>query len=115
MTQRTLFDGPLLTAPVVHADDPSTSAEAAAEHTRSGRRDRHGRIVLGLVARYPGRTAIEIWQLATADEKRELKEPQEVRRRCCDLLQAGLIVQGPRRVCTVRGTGMVVWRVVESA
>jgi hypothetical protein len=96
--------------PAVHAGDPGTSAEALADHESSGRRDAHKRIVLGLVQRHPFCTAIELWtEKTTQAERRELGEPQEVRRRLTDLLKTGLVHQRDARHCRVKGSKMVTW------
>ncbi len=100
-----LFDDP----PMSHASDPPTSAEAARNHAESGRRDAHAALVLDLVRRHPGSTAVELWGLATDAERGQLVEMQEIRRRCTDLLARCLVRQGPARDCSVKGTSMVVW------
>lgn len=112
MSQRELFDD-LTYPPGSHRHDPETSQEAERTLTQSGRRQRHGRLVLELVRRYPGCTAIELWQLASEEERAILREPQEVRRRLVDLIYQNLVTQQAARPCRVRGTRMVTWSVRE--
>lgn len=95
---------------MTHANDPATSREAAERMVRSGKRARHARLVLELVTRSPGRTAIELWEyVATDDERAVLKEAQEVRRRLVNLEQDGLVRKGDARLCSVRRTKQVTW------
>ena len=97
--------------PIVHTGDPATSAEAAEKVTSSGRRGAHCRMVLDMVRRRPGCTAVELWEGANDLEQLALVEMQEVRRRLTDLLADGHVVQGAARACSVRGTSMVTWEV----
>jgi hypothetical protein len=97
-----------------HRDDPESSREAAERMINTGALARHKALVLGLVMASPGLTAIELWQGATVDQKRELKEPQEVRRRLTDLLATNDVAQGPQRTCRVRNTTMVTWDVPDA-
>jgi hypothetical protein len=98
--------------PAAHIGDPTTSHEAAARVTTNGARARHASLVLELVARHPGLTAIELWHRATGSERDQLVEPQEVRRRLTDLLHAGEVRQGSQRRCSVKGSTMVTWEPV---
>ena len=95
-----------------HSGDPPTSAQAAAQHVASGRRDRHKALVLALVKMAPGLTACEVWAGAGVEIQTELREMQEVRRRLTDLLADGAVRQGPIRKCRVRKTRMVTWAAV---
>ncbi len=108
-----LFDPPKLPSnfdnPIAHSADPSTSHEAARNITRSGKRGRGCEIVLALVKRWPSSTAIELFELATDAERRELKEAQRVRQRLTDLLAAGLVKQGMTKICSIRNSRMVTW------
>jgi hypothetical protein len=99
--------------PNVHAGDPSSSSEAAASIEASGSRARHAAIVLRLVREMPGRTACELWEAASKEDKADLKELQRVRQRCTDLSAVGLIRRGESRVCAVRGTTQCVWEPAE--
>jgi hypothetical protein len=101
-----LFD---FATPIAHTTDPATSHEAAARVTATGKRARHAAIVLTLVQRHKGETAVELWYDATDADRRELKEPQEVRRRLTDLADRGLVRQGLSRICRYRNTRMVTW------
>lgn len=107
-----LYDLADLPCPASHRHDPATSREAASNHKLSGKQARHARIVLALVERFPRRTAIELFDVAGESDRDELKEPQEVRRRLCDLERAGLVRKCAARTCGVRGTTMVTWEVV---
>lgn len=99
--------------PIAHNIDPETSHEAAEQHTASGRREYHGQIVLELVKRYPGLTAVELWEMANPQVKAVLKEAQECRRRLSDL-NGIKVKQGPARKCSVKGTRQVVWYAVDT-
>ena len=97
--------------PTTHTPDPETSHQADANHRDSGKRDRHRVLVLGLVIRHPGKTACELWALATQEEKALLGEMQEVRRRLTDLHHLMDVRQTPARTCTVKGTTQTTWDV----
>ena len=104
----TIFD-----PPAYHTADPETSREALDSHEAAGKRDRHKTLVLELVRRAPLSTAIELWnETTTRDERFELKEPQEVRRRLTDLLKTGRVHQRDARYCRVKGSKMVTWEAV---
>jgi hypothetical protein len=94
--------------PIAHNNDPATSHEAAELVTASGTREKHALIVLDLLRRNEGLTAIELWHAADDETQAELKEPQEVRRRLSDML-GSRVRQGPSRKCRVRNTTMVTW------
>ena len=100
------------TAPMSHTNDPPTSKIAAEKHVRSGKAATHAAAVLEIVRRHPGRTAVELWELATDAEKQMLGEMQEVRRRLTGLKIAGAVKIGPNRFCPVKGTKQVTWEVV---
>lgn len=100
------------THPVTHRADPETSREAASSHIASGNRERNANIVLELVKRFPGSTAVELWEQA-GDAQQVLKEMQEVRRRLVDLESAGVACKGDARPCKVKSTKMVVWNYKE--
>lgn len=95
MTQHHLF----------HKHDPPTSSEAIDNHKASGAHQTHMQLVLKAVKCYPGLTACEI------AEKIRLKEYQ-VRRRLSELKRDGKIKYGERRMCSVKGTGMMTWEAV---
>lgn len=94
---------------VAHDVDPLTSHEAAEAHTSSGNRSRCCLVVLALVKRHEGKTACELWDLATADERLTLREMQRVRQRMVDLERGGHVRKGPPRRCDVRGTTQRTW------
>ncbi len=100
--------GKLFENPIAHTRDPVTSKRAADEMTKSRRRGKHAEIVLDLVRRHPGSTALELAQAGPLEE-------YQVRRRLTDLLHAGLIARGPERTCRVRGSQMVTWRTVDAS
>ena len=74
--------------PIVHANDPITSHEAAEEITRSGRRKTDATLVLTAVQQLPGSTSTE---LATAIPALTL---YAVRRRLTDLHHSDKVRQG---------------------
>lgn len=94
--------------PIAANCDPATSHIAAEDQTRSGKRDRHAKIVLAMVRSNPGQTACELWELATAADRAELHEMQRVRQRLSDMNGVN-VVQGPSKICTVRGTRQMTW------
>lgn len=94
---------------MAHTHDPETSRIAAERHVTSGKRARHAAMVLSLVRRHPGATAVELWENATDDEQNELGEMQEVRRRMVELERDGLVRKGAARSCRVRGSKQVTW------
>lgn len=87
-----------------HRDDPSTSRDAIAALTANGGRSQHMAIVLDAVKSHPGLTACELISVSGLDE-------YQVRRRLCDLKNAGRLVHGDRRICSVKGSSMVTWRI----
>lgn len=96
--------------PTTHTNDPETSHQADAHHRDSGKRDRHRVLVLGLVIRHPGKTACELWALATTEDQALLGEMQEVRRRLTDLLNACDVRRSEKPVtCSIKGTGQHTW------
>lgn len=100
--------------PRSHRNDPATSAEAAANHRESGKHRKHSELVLSLVKRHPGRTACELWELATPAEKVELGDYYEVRRRLSDMssLALPLVRKAEPRECSVKRTKQVTWELV---
>jgi len=88
--------------------DPESSHEAAERITASGKRERHCELVYSLVCLWPGKTAVELWELASPCFKEELKEMQRVRQRLSDMSDIR-VMQGPARKCSIRGTKQVVW------
>lgn len=94
-------------APIAHADDPVSSVEAAHEVSESGRRDNHCSIVFAVVKAHPGLTSAEI-----AHQVRHEMDLTETRRRLYDLKNAGSVVQGDVRHCTLGSRRrMVTWSV----
>lgn len=62
------------------------------------------RFVLDLVRRYPGRTAIELTDLA------RLRDPNGVRPRLVELAKAGWIEAAGNRRCSVTGRMAMTWQ-----
>ena len=98
-------------APIVHRNDPETSAIAAEELGKSGRRDAQKTEVLRLVLKHPGLTSDElalhleqVW-----DEARFVAA-----RRLPDLKSDGHVEQGTIRVSEVGGRRCVTWWPTES-
>lgn len=104
MSEPSLFD-----ALDCHTHDPETSREAATRMRVSGRKALHVGMVLEMVRRSPGRTAVELWASATPAEANELTEMQEVRRRLVDLERLGKVKKGNARHCSIRGTNQTTW------
>jgi len=72
--------------PASHSNDPATSHKAEADMRSSGLMETHNRKVAWLVARHPGKTASELWDLAIVCHGehfmvRDGWDLQEVRRR----------------------------------
>lgn len=100
--------------PIVHRNDPSPSLEAAQRITRSGIRQRNADIVLSILRRaHRNRldcTACEIWGLlATPQERQQLVELQEVRRRLTDLQHDGKVIATGERIGRVRSSKQTTW------
>jgi hypothetical protein len=103
---------PIPNPPAAHTADPLTSHDALIGHEDSGKRNAHKLIVYGLVLRYPLATACELWERTTKDEREELVEMQEIRRRLYDLHKTGMVHQRDARACAVRGSKQVTWEAV---
>lgn len=104
-----------LCKPISHECDPTSSHVAAEQHTGSGRRNRNAQLVLDLVWLCGGGlTCCEMWDRASLDTREQLKEMQEIRRRCSDMLGVH-VKQGPARKCSIKGTKQVVWYPIETA
>lgn len=105
MTQEPLFGRPppRPRTRIARAVDPRTSHEAAAEVTRSGRRDRQAAQCLDAVRTWPGRTSMELARLARLDR-------YVVARRLPELRDAGYVVSEAARKCEVTGRSAMTWR-----
>lgn len=88
--------------PNFHRHGPQTERDAAASHAKA--RVANAELVLAMVRRHPGKTACELWELATADEMATLKDYYEVRRRLSDMTHSGDVVVGESRKCSIKGT-----------
>lgn len=91
--------------PASHANDPASSREAEQRVTENGKRAKHALIVLGLVRRFPGYTAVEL----TREQGPGGLERHEVSRRLSDLRNAGMVREGATRPCRVAGTNQTTW------
>lgn len=89
-----------------HRTDPDTSREAAVGHAASGARETNVIRAVRLVESHPGLTSREYAEIAPPD-----MDLTEVRRRLTDARNAGLIVNGDKRRCSVAGTRQMTWRV----
>ena len=84
------------------SSDPFTSHEAAHDAESSGRASAQRQICLGEVLKNPGKTAAEI-AVAVGLERHAPS------RRLPELRDAGLVVNGPARVCSVTGRMSITW------
>lgn len=94
-----------LAPPLAHANDPSTSHEAA-ERNAAGI-GRQALEVLALIQRNPGHTAAELAQLASPGDYLRMLYP--VRRRASDLKRDELVRMGARRECRVMHSQQFTW------
>ena len=97
--EATLFDQ----IPAARRTDPPTSKAAAREHTANGFRASNCERMLRAVTTWPGRTSLELAQLADM-------ERHEVSRRLADLKKRGDVRQkGPRPDRTTERMMMTWW------
>lgn len=96
-TQPSLWD-----SPVARTTDPTTSHEAAAEHTASGARGRNAALILAAIRRYPGLTCSELIGPTGLDRS-------EVSKRLSDLHSAFRIEAVGVRRCSVSGKSARTW------
>jgi len=82
--------------------DPFTSHEAAREAEASGRASAHRQLCLDEVLKHPGKTAAEI-AVAVGLERHAPS------RRLPELRDAGLLKNGPARICKVTGRMSLTW------
>ena len=82
--------------------DPFTSHDAAREAEAGGRASAHRQICLAEVLRKPGQTAAEI-AVAVGLERHAPS------RRLPELRDAGLVANGPARICEVTGRMSLTW------
>lgn len=97
---------PTFAPPRSHRDDPESSKAAAKQHAESGNCHRNADLVLAILRRIPGSTAVELWELCEQPERDALKEMQEVRRRLSDMadVKIGRVKVTGQRKCRFRGT-----------
>lgn len=92
-------------APVAHLyrrSDPPSSREAAERVTAIGSRADHLQRIVQAVKAHPGSTSAELGQYAAI-------ERHEAARRTADACNAGLIVRGPAKTCSVGGRSAITW------
>jgi predicted ArsR family transcriptional regulator len=82
--------------------DPPTSHAAASAIERSGIAAAHRARCLAAVRQSPGQTAAEIARVVGL-------ERHAPSRRLPELRDAGLVVNGPIRICTVKGRRSLTW------
>ena len=103
--QPTLFEN---AEPLARNSDDSTSHEAAAKLTRSGRRNSQKSAVLTAVRLYPGKTAAELADAAG------LKHAV-CHKRLPDLARDGFVRKCETRECQATGSRATVWRLATEA
>jgi hypothetical protein len=92
-------------APVAHlyrGTDPTTSRQAAERVTAIGSRVDHLKRIVAAVRARPGSTSAELAEYSGL-------ERHEAARRTADAAQAGLIVRGPSKTCSVGGRAAITW------
>ncbi len=82
--------------------DPPSSHAAAASIERSGVANAHRRLCLAQVQAHPGQTAAEIARAVGL-------ERHAPSRRLPELREAGLVINGPMRICAVKGRQSLTW------
>ena len=100
MTAQPSFD---FTAPIARSLDPTTSHDAAEEHTGTGARGHHAAILLDAIRRNPGLTCSELVRLTPIDRA-------EVSKRLSDLHAATRIEAVGVRRCSITGKSARTWR-----
>lgn len=110
--QRNLFDNspdmrPTVLSPATARNDPETSSDAERKVTESGQRTGNCNRVLSLVRDNPWMTSVELWNKQSSQTG--CLDRHEVSRRLGDLKNAGKVVQGPARECTINHSKMVTW------
>lgn len=87
--------------------DPCTSHEAARAIIATGDRAHQQHLAYAAVRAYPGRTSLELSHLSGL-------ERHALARRLPELIDRGLVTQGPKRRCTAsaRGLNAVTWEPV---
>jgi hypothetical protein len=84
--------------------DPETSHEAARRIIATGDHEQQKMAVLAAVQTWPGRTARELARHTGIAH-------EIVHKRCPDLRKAGLIENGPTRLCEISGHSCQTWKV----
>ena len=96
MTQGNLFP------PATRKSDPQSSWWAEKEMNKSGTRGRQMGIVLETVRNHPGCTSLELTRYCNLDR-------YQIARRLADLFDAGLVVKGVERRCSIGSRKAVIW------
>jgi len=100
-------------SPIARSTDPRTSHEAAAS---LGKRADQQRYVLDCVKRTPFRTSAELARDATFSKPQEFQHYRYLfARRLPELRDAGYLMNGRVRPCTVTGKSALTWVEVEKA
>lgn len=106
--------------PIARNSDPSTSHEAAAKLTDSGKRMTLAEKAALLVEMYPNSTYVELWQKAarldevdmqSKDFKCTFVSPESLMKRLNDARAKGWIESGEQRLCPVTGNKQLTWHV----
>lgn len=92
--------------PAARRHDPETSHLAAAEVTRSGKRQTHIRMLAELLEVYAGHTSAEL-AFMVADKHPELNR-HEVARRLADG-KGVVFIQGPKKMCSATHRMCMTW------
>lgn len=92
-----------LRAPISAKADPSTSREAAAKITHSGKREGQQLAALALVRKYPGCTSLELARKGGTMDRYVLA------RRLPEIERGGLVYQSTPKVCGISGHKAVTW------
>jgi hypothetical protein len=120
MQQPTLFGpqdayGGFLPVAKAHRADPQSSHEAAEKVSKSAKAALHREIALAIVMAHPGHTGMELWELATPEQKQELGDHHELYRKLSDIRHQNLVRQGDARPCRIKASRMVTWFPVDKS
>lgn len=91
-----------IATPAARNTDPSTSKESATYIDTSGLRAHQQRQVVAAVRQWPGCTSYELAKHMHADRVMPA-------RRLRELVEAGEVVEGPKRQCTISGRTALTW------
>jgi hypothetical protein len=101
--------------PIARNTDPGTSHAAEEVHTL-GKRAERARQVLDLIGRYPGHTTGELSRLMYSEypELPFRTSAETPHKRAADLLQKGMVRQGPKRKCRDSGYEALTWYITDA-